>query len=104
MADQAAIWVPPTVSRDWNAAERLAVIGWITRIAMDRITRDDPTVPLLAKAPVRELMRAIGFITAAHSAVLEDYRAVLLKPYNPARDYNGVEVPPDVLDVLRRRP
>ena len=96
------IRLPPEVSDCWTAHERLAVISWITRITLDRIQRDDPEMPFVAKEPMRELFRAIQFVATESPSVLEDYRAILLKPYDPSRDHHGVLAPSEVLDAMRK--
>lgn len=91
---------PPPVGPDWTPAERLDYIAWLARAVLHRIDLDDPTVPLLAKRPVRDLFHAVYAVAGRQAEALERDRAALLKPIDPAGAYNSVEVPAEWLAAL----
>lgn len=83
---------PPKVSKKWTPAERLSVVGWISQISLDRISRDNPNMPALAKKPVHDVFVWLDMLATATPSVLESWRSDLLKPYDSSKDHNGVEV------------
>ena len=81
---------PPPASKEWTPAERLAIINWYCEITKDRIRRDDPSVPIVAKKAMLDLFIAIAFVASQPVKDLEQYRDVLLKPYDRSKDHHGV--------------
>lgn len=86
---------PPKCSPLWLEKERMALAAWIAEISMDRIQRDSPNMPVVAKEPVHEVIRCIHFVLTKPASVLEDNRAALEKPYDPSKDRHSFFINPD---------
>lgn len=83
---------PPKCSKEWTAEERMRLAAWIIEITMDRISRDDQTMPLLAKGPVVWLLHAIHLLMTAPADVLEKNREFYEKPYDATKDHDAVVI------------
>jgi hypothetical protein len=78
---------PPKCSKEWTTEERSALAAWISELAIDRIQRDNPAMPVLAKSPIYEMFRTIRWVLTASSAFLEENREALEKPYDKSKDH-----------------
>lgn len=81
---------PPICSKLWTEDERLSLISWIAGITLDRIRRDDPNMPFVAKQKIFDLMETIDFVSSRSASFLEANRVALEKPYDSSRDYHGM--------------
>lgn len=81
---------PPKCSRDWTLEERAALAAWIAKLFLKRIDRDNPAMPVVAKAPTYELMRTIHFVLTQSAELLEASRAALEKPYDRTQDRHDI--------------
>ena len=95
------IMQPPKCSPDWTPQERLAYIRWMAEIMLDRIERDNPGMPLVAKRPVYDLMCTARLVAMAPPAFLEKNRAALEKAYDPENDRIDINVIGDPHEVLQ---
>jgi len=97
-----AISNPPPLSKDWTIAERCAYAAWCAQITMERIDRDDPTVPVVSKAASRWMMHAIHAVLTWPAEKLEANRAALEKPRDDSRDRPGILLPTATMELLKR--
>lgn len=81
---------PFQCSAAWTTEERSAYVTWMAQMSLDRIDRDDPAMPVLAKAPIRSLFETIYRVLTWPAARLEENRAALMKPYDPSKDQHSV--------------
>ncbi len=93
---------PPKCSKKWTEAERLSIIGWICGIWKDRLDRDNPRMPAIAKQPTIELIKALKLISTGSRFQLEMNRDALEKPYDSSLDHLGVVIPKELEGELIR--
>lgn len=77
---------PPKCSTEWTPEERCKLGAWVCWVALDRIRRDDPMLPVLAKEPTAALLFTMQVLLDAPAEVLEENREAFEKPYDDSKD------------------